>query len=185
MHSLLPRAPRHRLLWTLGPGMISPQRCENCRPTADFFFPNRREISKKQLTRSSKADLKHLHFQGGRGAGRAPSSPLHWEPMGSLGATPVQPNTGEGGLRDLDFNAKRCCPAQPPSLLHSRRSSAGLLAGSGRSPVPSCPRTMPYLHNFLCYLPRLVDIQDDFGVSHHRVESPSFTQAERTGKRRR
>lgn len=44
--------------------------------------------------------------------------------------------------------------------------------------------TTPYLHNLLRYLPRLVDIQDDFGISHHRVESPSFTQAGRTGKGR-
>lgn len=46
----------------------------------------------------------------------------------------------------------------------------------GREPQP-----LWYLHNFLGNLPRFVDIQDDFGVPHHRIERPSLTQA---GKRK-
>lgn len=55
-------------------------------------------------------------------------------------------------------------------------------SGSWLGFLPDPGPTRPYLHDFLCYLPRLVDIQDDFGVPHHGVESPSFTQAGRAGK---
>lgn len=55
----------------------------------------------------------------------------------------------------------------------------------GGPTVPPSPPSTPYLHDLLRYLPRLVDVQDDFGVSHHRVESPSFAQAGRTGEGRR
>lgn len=106
----------------------------------------------------------------------------------------MQPH--ERGQRDPDFKPKGFYPAQNPWILKPSRAIllrilgcsslapqndwTGFLAGFLPAPDP----TRPYLHNFLCYLSCLVDIQDNFGVPHHGVESPSFAQAGRTGKGR-
>ena len=58
------------------------------------------------------------------------------ESTGSLGATPAQLRVAEGGLRDLDFKAKRCCP---PSLLGLFTPLPGA-ARPGSQPHPDPPQ---------------------------------------------
>lgn len=107
------------------------------------------------------------------------------DPPGAVGSPSSSAHGSPGSCRDLC----QPCVLDPEGAVGAGPARLGAdrqTGGSCPSPVvPPSPPSTPYLHNLLRYLPRLVDVQDDFGVSHHRVESPSFTQAGRTGEGRR
>lgn len=66
-------------------------------------------------------------------------------------------------------------------LKAERKSQEGTssFGGSGRR-----PQILWYLHDFLGNLPGFVDIQDDLGVPHHRIERPSLAEAEKQKDKR-
>lgn len=67
-------------------------------------------------------------------------------------------------------------------VAHPLQTEATVTAGKQKPAGQRRPPSRSYLDHLLCDLSGLVNVQDNLGIPHHRVQRPTFTQAGRRGK---